>query len=630
MASFTVSSLIPAIPTRDRVPVLRQKRSWRRAILGFPRLAWSRISRLVVSAPAAALAVSFVFLGLAYWLTFAAQLYGIEAMGRSVDVWQIFKEGNWRSASFGFLLPPLPTVLQLPLSFIPALRQAGFAGNVVSAFAAGAAFFALYRILHRFQLGRAVKWTLLLGFLLNPLVWLYASNGAGEMLFVAFVLLSLDQTLAFAANRAGGGEVRYQAVVLLGFFAGLAVLARYAGALLVPVWLGFLWWQAGRDQRVGFGRVEAVSALFLLPVSFFVGLWLLSSALITGDPIYAFTHHEEAAIRQGFGDPILARTSGLSVPTQGVVEVARSGGLQLLQVQPIFTVLLVAAVALARRDRRATLLAAVGLTLVLGSLILLPIRGMPLSLKDLLLAVPLSIAGIGWLLAYREPKALPPIEERLDDEAAPPVESDELERFTRSLGLRTLGEAPPAPVESVEAAPPARILQAPALRLGLVGLALVAPVIMTAGMLNAEESTEWTGDFLRALAGNQTRQAGIWRTERQIADIATRSGLSHDVLIDDLVGYRIIFLSNRPERFVTRANSDFNEVLRSPSGKVSSVLLTAPGPSGPLDAVGQAYPGLYAFGADWAIPVAEWRDVGWRLFSVPGRPGQGQNNVGRR
>jgi hypothetical protein len=104
----------------------------------------------------------------------------------------------------------------------------------------------------------------------------------------------------------------------------------------------------------------------------------------------------------------------------------------------------------------------------------------------------------------------------------------------------------------------------------------------------------------------------------------------HDVLIDDLVGYRIIFLSNAPEHFVTRANKDFSEVLRTPSGKVSSVLITSPGPSGPLDAVGQAYPGLYAFGADWAIPVAEWRDVGWRLFSVPGKSGQGQNDVSRR
>ncbi|MFN8534455.1 MAG: hypothetical protein U0556_13020 [Dehalococcoidia bacterium] len=531
---------------------------------------------------AATLAMAGFYLVVGAWLTFDLRLYNVEAMGRTVDAWQVFKGGNWDTVAFSLLLPPLPTVLRVPLGALPLLRADGFAGNVLTALAGAAAFLALGRILIQLGTPPPARLILLTAFAVNPLVWLYGANGASDLVYVALILWSVDQALSLAAlpsASAGlpGGpsalerQTPVQQIIVMGFCAGFAALTKWSGLAFILLW-GVVIVVLATRARTGSLGLQSVAILYALPPAFAIGLWVLGATLLAGNPLYPLLHLDQAAVRSGVADPTLARELGVAIRIATPFDlVAGLGGLLALT-QPVALVLLaVLGVAALTGDRSAAILAAATATQVVALLLGVTVRRAPFALADLLLLTPLSLAAIGWLTV-------------------------------KLTAARRSGHTVFAP----------RLAAILALALALPG-----PILAAVAMRQADEPGQWPRQFLGAITGAVTGSGGkpdVWRPQRELAVGLGR--LEGKVLLDDLAGYRFVFLSGRPDRFVTRADTEFEQAVQSPVGLVSHLLVPAAGLATPADLITEAWPNLPVSGAVWATPAPGWPTAGWQLFRI--------------
>jgi hypothetical protein len=110
----------------------------------------------------------------------------------------------------------------------------------------------------------------------------------------------------------------------------------------------------------------------------------------------------------------------------------------------------------------------------------------------------------------------------------------------------------------------------------------------------------------------------IWDEEQSLAKFINTKTTGY-VLVDDFQGYRVIFFSGKPWRFITPGNSTFKEYLKSPYGNVTYILTSSTSLEGELNQVNNTYPYLFNEGADWAKLVYE--DSTWKLFEVESQPG---------
>jgi hypothetical protein len=149
--------------------------------------------------------------------------------------------------------------------------------------------------------------------------------------------------------------------------------------------------------------------------------------------------------------------------------------------------------------------------------------------------------------------------------------------------------------------------------LGLVVLGL-SNVSTAYAMAQAPEWGQWNDIYLRALLTQ--RPEDTWKDEREIAQFLMANTSGREVLLDDFQGYRVIFFSGDPKRFIANADRDFADAINQPQTHARWVLASSTRLEGVLNAINRRYPTLYEQGAPWAELVREWPDVGWRLYRI--------------
>src|SRR6266704_1871389 len=123
-------------------------------------------------------------------------------------------------------------------------------------------------------------------------------------------------------------------------------------------------------------------------------------------------------------------------------------------------------------------------------------------------------------------------------------------------------------------------------------------------------------------SADQERAARRFVTERAMAAYLDGLHLPRgSVLVDSFMGFVIVLSSTRPEQFVITSDRDFKQAIADPSGTgVQYILVPRDGGLASLDAINQAYPGLYGSGAGVGHLVQDFRNVGdradWRLYRV--------------
>ncbi|MGD9497602.1 MAG: hypothetical protein AB7Y46_14975 [Armatimonadota bacterium] len=201
---------------------------------------------------------------------------GLAAVAHAHDVHRMEPATNL--AMIGFVQPPLPALLQLPLVLVaPWLATSGVAANLQGALVAGVAAALLLGLAAEAGLGRGWRWPLVAAFALHPMVLGPASSGAPLALLTA-LLLGVCWALMRWARTQSLRDLIAASVVL-----AAALITRYESAFIV---LGAMVYLAWRTRRAGgsWSRLEGTMITFALPVVYVAGIWIIANWAIMGDP----------------------------------------------------------------------------------------------------------------------------------------------------------------------------------------------------------------------------------------------------------------------------------------------------------------------------------------------------------
>ncbi|MFW5868012.1 MAG: hypothetical protein ACOCX2_09365, partial [Armatimonadota bacterium] len=112
---------------------------------------------------------------------------GVAAVAHAHDVFRA--QHNANLAMIGFVQPPLPALLQLPVVLlVPALATSGIAANLLGALCAGASAALLLALAADLGLSRGWRWPLVAVFALHPFVLGPAACGAPMALLTTLLL----------------------------------------------------------------------------------------------------------------------------------------------------------------------------------------------------------------------------------------------------------------------------------------------------------------------------------------------------------------------------------------------------------------------------------------------------------
>jgi hypothetical protein len=258
----------------------------------------SRIESAVVFA----LAAAFVALVGALAVTQSAVSWrALAAVSHACDA--LRQEDSVNLALIGFVEPPLPALLHLPLAWLlPSPASAGQTVWMFGAVVAGLTLLALNAACADVGLGRPARWVFCVVVLLNPILLGLMATGAPDGLYV-FLLLGAGWALLRWQRREALRDL-----IGCSLFLGLALITRYDAVVPVTVATLVIAIQTIRRGR-RWSKLEGTLITFLLPIVYIGGLWVLANRLIMGD---AWCFWREAWPTQADRPPSIA-------PWQGVV-----------------------------------------------------------------------------------------------------------------------------------------------------------------------------------------------------------------------------------------------------------------------------------------------------------------------
>jgi len=203
---------------------------------------------------------------------------GLAAVAHANDVFRAEPAANL--AMIGFVQPPLPALLQLPVVLIaPILATTGLAATLQGAIAAGTAAALLLGMAAEAGLGRGWRRALVVAFALHPLVLGPASMGAPQALLTT-LLLGAAWALMRWSRTESLRDLIAASVVL-----AAALITRYEAVFIVVGAMLYLGWRTRRSGG-SWSKLEGTMITFALPVVYVAGIWIIANWAIMGDPWY--------------------------------------------------------------------------------------------------------------------------------------------------------------------------------------------------------------------------------------------------------------------------------------------------------------------------------------------------------
>ena len=225
---------------------------------------------------------------LAFALTLGVGLYGrftddrvcwdaMAAVAHAFDA--LHAQPNANLAMIGFVQPPLPALLQLPIVLlVPWLATSGLAANLLGAFCAAASAALLLGLAAESGLSRGWRWPLVALFALHPLVLGPASCGA-PMALLTTLLMGASWALLRWARTESLRDLIAASLLLSG-----ALITRYEAVFIVIGALIYLAWRTWRQDRSP-EKLEGTLIPFALPIAYVAGIWIAAdwaATLCTG------------------------------------------------------------------------------------------------------------------------------------------------------------------------------------------------------------------------------------------------------------------------------------------------------------------------------------------------------------
>ena len=228
-------------------------------------------------------AVLALNLGVGYWLIFVQRFMPGDAQARVANAFYVLFSRDPHLAAIGFVWPPLPSFMELPIVAFkplwPALVTMGFAGAIMTAICGARAAAILNAIFRHYQLRAPLRWLFVLAYVLNPMILVYSANGMSEAMFIFFLLLATYLFLRWSETK------RTSFLVGLSFVVGAGLFVRYELWLFAfLIGLGIVALAVRRLAH--YRQSETRVLLYLLPVAYGALLWFGLNLVIKRDALF--------------------------------------------------------------------------------------------------------------------------------------------------------------------------------------------------------------------------------------------------------------------------------------------------------------------------------------------------------
>ena len=319
-----------------------------------------------------------------------------DAMSRSASALSVLHSADPKLANIGFVWPPLPTLLEVVWAvFFPLWRgvvSSGVSASLTTAACSGATAALLLGTAKRLGLPNRLGWTFALLVALNPMLFLYGSNGMPEGVAAPFLIGAVCGLTLFWHS----GERLWIAAAGVALALGVASeypAVPYGAAVCLALVGGVLWSSEARVWTPqGRGRaIEGLGLLLVVPPVFTGLLWIGANAVIMGDPL-DFVYGD-------YGYGTFQRPTGASgaikyVTGDIVGALALVGERVFLFLVPLASVLIVRLVDGRLRRINTVSVLILGLSVPLGMVVPLAVLGSPMGFLRYLV-YPLFVAA-GW------------------------------------------------------------------------------------------------------------------------------------------------------------------------------------------------------------------------------------------
>jgi hypothetical protein len=481
-----------------------------------------------------------------------------DCLSRIANAFYVLNVQPAHLASIGFVWPPLPSFMELPLIALvhiyKPLATSGLAGVIITAiFAAGTAVL-LFKNFRRYNVPVWITGIILFLYTFNPFIFLYGFNGMSEAIFIFIIVWTVTELLNWIDDE------KPEHLMWIGIALPLAFLTRYEAvpfAAAVLLTIGFITIKNRHSAAIGksmWNYFEGSSIVTLLPFVTSILLWILTNWIIMGDPLYFLTS-EYSNVTQ----------SGQNLPADIAAMVGNSGEVLLFVAkQSLPFVPLLAIVLLFRLfDRRLFRWE----TLALIALVL--------SIPALQYVMLYTANSFGWLrfFLYPLPIAI----------AWLPYEFGKLKPGRQLF----------------------RIIAAV-----FCCFALIASGVLTWISMHDPESGK--EEYAAYIA--ETTRDGL-NTQQEIAEYINENCNDGILLLDSFETFYIILNLDNTDNLITTTSYTFKEAVDDPAAlDVKYIVAVDPSGLGASDAINMRYADLYENGADWCTLLKSFD--GFRLFEV--------------
>ncbi|MFW6437895.1 MAG: hypothetical protein ACOCZ7_02670, partial [Armatimonadota bacterium] len=187
---------------------------------------------------------------------------------------------NANLAMIGFVQPPLPALLQLPVVLlVPSLATSGIAANLLGAICAAASAALLLGLAADFGLSRGWRWPLVALFVLHPFVLGPAACGA-PMALLTTLLLGASWAILRWERTESLRDLIVMSVLLSG-----ALITRYEAVFIILGVIIYLGWRTWRRDE-SWEKLQGTLITFGVPIVYVGGIWVIANWAIMGDPWY--------------------------------------------------------------------------------------------------------------------------------------------------------------------------------------------------------------------------------------------------------------------------------------------------------------------------------------------------------
>lgn len=500
-------------------------------------------------------------------------LYEPDAFSRVANAAYTVMSRDPHLGAVGFVWNPLPSLVQIPLlplsHWWPELRSYGLAGIMQSAaFMAGAAVL-IRRIALDRNVGRVWLWVTVCCFALNPFVVVYGASGMSEAAML-FCLLWCTRRLLLWVETQHVGDLAVAGIALgVGYLTRYEMVPAACGAAALVAWITFT--RAPRETR--WHSAASSAMIVLMPVVLAVGLWALTSWIVTGELF--------ATISSQYGNASQIATAlergGLATNANGYVV-----GQRLFGMQPFVGLAVVLAAVAAALRRRTDILVPV---VTFGAVLVFAAWGH------------YSMATFGWFRFYMP--AIPLVIVIALVCWLPNADAARMWRLDTAWTRVAAGLL----VASV-------LVGFPVTAHSMLHRANTTNQPLLLGLNSLIDPQNYPPEKYRQLMASDQLLAG-WLDRQNLPAGA--------VLTDTFISSPVWLASDNPKQFLVTSDYDFTAALNRPwKFGVRYILVSDPAGNAAKDAITQRYPTIWNDGAGLGtlVHVAGQSGRQWRLYRV--------------